>query len=172
MSDNINDTWLRLSKGFRISVVYSAMIILTLVILNILTAAYPWSLYPIFGVLWWPLSAYFAGRKQPFQYALCATGLLLVFFLSIYVFSSFGAHPWFIYPMLAVFWWPLSVWGAHAGAKKFSVVAAEYIILMVLTINLLTSPGYWWWIFPAVSVIWWPLAIWLHDKNKREGESK
>jgi hypothetical protein len=159
-----------MTRAFRISVRYSALIILTLIVLNRLTSGYPWCIYPIFGILWWPLSAYFAGRKQPFQYALCGTALLWAMFLLTYLFSTFGAHLWFVYPMMAVFWWPLSVWGAMVGAKKFSVVAAQYIIAMVLAINLLTSWGTWWWIYPAIGVIWWPLILHMPRQGQKEGE--
>ncbi len=172
MSDSLNEKWMKLPKRFRVSVVYSAMIIFWLVVLNVLTSRYPWCMYAVFGLLWWPLSAYFVGRRQPLLYALCATALLALFFLFIYLFTSFGAHPWFIYPMLGVFWWPLGVWGAKAGAKKFSVVGAEYVVLMMLMINLLTSPHYWWWIYPTLAVIWWPLGVYLHGLNHKDGESQ
>ena len=161
-----------MSKAFRLSVQISATIALGLVLLNLLTSPrYPWCMYPIFGLAWWPLSAYFAGRKQPLQFAYAGTALLGALFIFTYLFSSFGAHPWFIYPMLGVFWWPLSVWGAQAGAKRFSITAAETIIASLLLINLLTSPGFWWWLYPALGVIWWPLALHLPDLKHREGES-
>ena len=163
--------FLEMPRAFRISVVYSGLIILSLIVLNLLSSpGYLWCVYPLFGVLWWPLSVYFAGRKQPLEYALCGTALLSAMFLFAYLISSFGAHPWFLYPILGVFWWPLSVWGARAGARRFASVAAQYIILMLLVINLLTSPGYWWWIYPAVFVIWWPLGMSLSRLTRKEGE--
>ncbi len=168
----MNEKWMRLSKGFRISIVYSGMIILTMVILNVLTGGYPWCMYPIFGVLWWPMSAYFAGRRQPLHYALCAMALLSAMFVLTYLFTNAGGYPWFLFPVLAVGWWPLSVWGAHAGAQRFSVTATLYILLTLLIINLLSTPHYFWCLFPAVLVIWWPLTLWLHarshDGNKEE----
>ena len=93
--------FLEMPRAFRISVVYSGLIILSLIVLNLLSSpGYLWCVYPLFGVLWWPLSVYFAGRKQPLEYALCGTALLSAMFLFAYLISSFGAHPWFLYPIL------------------------------------------------------------------------
>lgn len=167
---NVNERWMQQTKAFRVAVVYAGMIGLTFIILNALTSWYPWCVYPIFGLMWWPLSVYFAGRRQPYHFALCGTGLLSLFFIFIYLSSTFGAHPWFLYPMLAAFWWPLGVWGAHVRAQRFAIVGAEYVILMMVVINLLTSPDYWWWIYPAIGVIWWPLGIYLHSLNHKEGD--
>ena len=165
------ERFLQTPRRFRIAVVYSGLIVLPLVLLNLLTSpGYLWCIYPIFGVAWWPLSAYFAGRREPLKYALAGTALLWALFLLTYLISSFGAYPWFLYPMLATFWWPLGVWGAKAGARKFSVVAAEYIVLMLLIINLLSSPNFWWWLFPAFGVVWWPLTMHLPRIKRKEGE--
>jgi hypothetical protein len=158
------------NKSLQTSLFFAGAIAVSMITLNILTSSFPWCIYPVFGVLWWPLSVFFAGRKQPLLYAAAGTALLWALFLLTYLFASFGAHPWFLYPMLGTFWWPLSVWGSSAGARRFSVTATLYIILMLLVINLLASPGYWWWIYPSIFVIWWPVSQYLRDKNRKEGE--
>lgn len=165
-------SFLSMPRKFRIAAVYAALISLSVIVLNLLSSpGYLWCIYPIFGILWWPLSAYFAGRRQPLEFALCGAALVSVMMFFGYLISSFGSHPWFLYPMLGVFWWPLSVWGARAGARRFSSTAAQYIILTVLVINLITSPGHWWWIYPAVCVVWWPIILHLSRYTRKEGES-
>lgn len=161
-----------MKKSLETALYISGGIILSLIVLNRMTSSYPWSMFPIFGILWWPLSAYFAGRHEPLHFAVYGTALLFALFLFTYLFSSPGAHPWFFYPMLGVFWWPLSVWGSMVGAKRFSVTATLYIALTLLVINLLTSPTAWWWQYPAVCVLWWPAAIYLKDRNREDGETE
>jgi hypothetical protein len=161
-----------MKRSFQTSVCFSGGIILTVMILNLLTPGYPWCLFPIFGILWWPLSAYFAGRKEPLRFAAYGTGLLWALFLLTYLFFTPHAHPWFLYPALGVFWWPLSVWGARVGARKFSITAALHVILTLLTINLITTPNFWWWIYPSILVLWWPAAVYLHDLNRRDKEGE
>jgi hypothetical protein len=162
-----------MTRSLQTSLFFSGAIILSVVTLNVLSSpGYPWCIYPIFGILWWPLSVYFAGRRQPLHYAVGGTALLWALFLLTYLVSSFGVHPWFLYPMLAVGWWPLSVWGAKAGARRFSVTATLYILLTLLVINLLTSPGTLWCIYPALFVVWWPVSMHLHFLNRKEGEQK
>jgi hypothetical protein len=161
-----------MKRSLQTALYVSGGIIVSLILLNRLTSSYPWCMYPVFGILWWPLSVYFAGRKEPLRFAVYGTALLYALLLFTYLFSSPGAHPWFIYPMLGVFWWPLSVWGSLVGAKRFSVTATMYLVLMLLVINLLSSPGFWWWIYPAVFVLWWPAAVCLRDRNRKEGEAE
>lgn len=156
-----------MTKSLRTSIFISGMIVATLLAVNLLTSAgYLWCVYPILGVLWWPLSAYFTHRMQPLRYALCGTGLLCVLFVLAYAISTPGAHPWFVYPVLAVLWWPLSVWGREAGARRFSLAGAGLIAVTLLAVNLLTAPGFWWWVYPTFFVVWWPLSVYL---GKRAG---
>lgn len=161
-----------MKKSLQTALSVSGMIILSLIILNRFTSPYPWSLYPVFGILWWPLSAYFAGRHQPLHFAVYGMALLAALFFLTWLFSTPGAHPWFLYPMLAVFWWPLSVWGWHVGAKRFSVTGATYVVLMLVIINLLTSPGHWWWMYPSFFAVWWPFGVHLGQRARREGEAE
>ena len=165
------ERFLKTPLRFRVAVVYSGLIFLALAVLNLLTSpSYLWCFYLAFGLAWWPLSAYFYGRREPLRYALWGAGLIAALCFLTWLFSGHSAHPWYAYPILAVLWWPLSVWGAKAGAKRFSVVAAEYIIVMVLTVNMITSPGYWWWLFPAALVIWWPLVLHFPHTRHKEGD--
>lgn len=126
--------------------------------------AHPWFVYPVLGVLWWPMSAYFAGRKQPLPYALSGFALIAALFLALYLFASPSAHPWYLYPLLAALWWPLSVWGTQKGARAFSVAGGLAVILTLLAINLVASPSFWWWVYPAFFTLWWPVSVLLGKK--------
>ena len=156
-----------MTKAMRTSLLYSGLIVAMMVTINLLTSpGFLWFVFPVFGVLWWPLSVYFSGRKNPLAYSLCGTGLLFAFFLLTYFIVSPHAHPWILYPLLAVVWWPLSVWGAQAGARKFSVAGGAYTILMLLTMNLVASPGFGWWVYPAFLTLWWPLSVLMGERAK------
>lgn len=161
-----------MKRSLQTALTVSGMVILSAVILNRFTSPFPWSMYPIFGILWWPLSVYFHGRREPLHFAVYGTVLLFLLFLLTYLFASPGAHPWFLYPMLGVFWWPLSVWGSLVGARRFSVTGATYVVLTLVLINLLTSPGHWWWMYPSFFILWWPLGVYLHRRGREEGEAE
>lgn len=151
----------------RTSVVYTAMILLTALTVNLLSSpGFLWFVFPVFAALWWPLSVYYAGKGKPFQYALCGWGLIAALLLVTYLLTSPGAHPWFLYPILAALWWPLSVWGAKAGARRFSAAGFALVLLTLLTVNLITSPGFWWWVYPAFFTLWWPLSVHMGEKAK------
>ncbi|MFH1879553.1 MAG: hypothetical protein ABIK64_02020 [Bacillota bacterium] len=156
-----------MTKTLRTPLVYSAMVILMVTTVNLLTSpGFLWFVFPAFGVAWWPLSVYFAGKKQAFKYSVCGTALIAGLLAITYLIASPGAHPWFLYPVLAVLWWPLSVWGAKKGARTFSVAGGLYVIITFLLINLLTSPSFWWWVYPAFFTLWWPVSVLMGDRAK------
>lgn len=126
--------------------------------------AHPWFLYPVLGVVWWPVSVYFTKHKQPLLFSVIGFLLIAALFISLYLFSSPGAHPWFLYPLLGAFWWPLSVWGAQKGARAYSVAGGLTVILTLLAINLAASPAFWWWVYPAFFTLWWPVSVMLGKK--------
>ena len=126
--------------------------------------AHPWFLYPVLGVIWWPVSVYFARKKQPLLFSVIGFLLLAALFIGLYLFVSPHAHPWFLYPLLGIVWWPLSVWGAKQGARAFSVAGGLTVILSLLVVNLVASPGFWWWVYPAFFTLWWPVSVLLGKK--------
>ena len=158
-----------MSKQLRTALVYSAAIIATVVTVNLLTSpGFLWFLFPVIALLWWPLNAYFAGRKQPFAYAVCGTALLYGLFLAVYFVASPGAHPWFVYPMLGVVWWPLSVY--YSGKHKplpFALLGFAVITALFILLWLFTGQGHPWFIYPILGAAWWPLSVWGGHKGAR-----
>lgn len=137
------------------------------VMVNYITSpAYPWFIYPVFLVFWWPLSMYIAGAKRYKLFSVVASFYTVAFFCVINLVSSPNAI-WFIYPAFAVFWWPLSFITCSAKRYKlYSVLAGIYLIAFLALVNYITSPGYMWFYYPAYAVIWWPLSMFLLKKNK------
>jgi hypothetical protein len=45
-----------MSRSLQTSVFFSGAVILSVMILNLITPGFPWCIFPIFGILWWPLS--------------------------------------------------------------------------------------------------------------------
>lgn len=73
-----------------------------------------WFVYPVFAVLWWPLTMFFHWRRlkydkpSGFGYSVCGFALILGLFL----FINFYCTPdviWFVYPVFGAFWWPLAM---------------------------------------------------------------
>ncbi|MBE0600745.1 MAG: hypothetical protein IH607_03095, partial [Firmicutes bacterium] len=126
--------------------------------------AHPWFLYPALGLVWWPVGVYFAKKRQPLLFSVVGFGLIAALFLGLYLAASPDAHPWYLYPLLGAVWWPLSVWGAKKGARTFSVAGGLTVILSLLILNLITSPGFWWWVYPAFFTLWWPVSVLLGKK--------
>ena len=118
-----------------------------------------WAHYPSFAVLWWPITLFFTRNKKWFVYSVVATLLSIVFFAVVNITTSPG-FPWCVFPSLGMLWWPLAA--GFAGKRKplaFSVAGAALVIATLLTINLITSPGFLWSLFVVFGVLWWPVAV-------------
>lgn len=91
-----------LGIGLSISIYYG--------LLNLIIApGYPWSIYPAFAVLWWPLTLYYISRKNYFGLSLAGSAWTILFFTGTNLISSPDVL-WAIYPIFAVLWWPLSIY--------------------------------------------------------------
>lgn len=105
-------------KTLKFAVVSSGGIILYYVGLNLLISPiHPWALYPTFAILWWPISLYFAKKRDGLGFSIAGSVLIALFFgILNYVITP--QIIWSIYPIFAVGWWPIIMY--YFGRKKKS----------------------------------------------------
>lgn len=86
--------------------------ILYYVVLNVLVfKGFPWAIYPIYAILWWPLAIAFAKRKRGKALTFPIAGSLLT--AALFVTTNWITSPntiWAVYPIFAIAWWPLAVY--------------------------------------------------------------
>ncbi len=146
-----------------ITVTGSLLTIVFFIIVNLTTSpGFLWCIFPIFGVIWWPMSVFLGKRSKLFS--IVGASVSIGFFLLINLMTGFG-HPWFIYPAFAILWWPMSVLIGRGHAKLYSILGFTLITGFFLTINLVTSPQYLWFIHIAYPAVWWPLSVFLAKKK-------
>lgn len=128
------------------------------IIVNYLTSpGTVWAIYPIFAVIWWPLSMVFA--KHRCGYAVAASVLISMFAIVLNLLLSSGTV-WAIYPIFAIVWWPLSLLFARRKNKMgFAIAGAALISLFFAAVNLLYTPRVLWAVYPIFTVAWWPLSL-------------
>jgi hypothetical protein len=56
-------------------------------------------------------------------------------------------------------------------ALPFAVAGASLVIATLLTINLITSPGFLWSVFVALCVLWWPVSVYFAQRKSAFGLS-
>jgi hypothetical protein len=106
------------SKTLTFAVLASVSTILYYSLLNFaLSPEYPWAIYPTFLVLWWPISLYFARKKNYFGFSLAGSSLTALFFIVVNVVST-PEYIWAVYPIFLIFWWPLSMYYYSERKKK------------------------------------------------------
>lgn len=143
-----------------LSLLYSAIIIIFLITENVLySPEYPWVLYAIYPILWWPILLILGSRAKRMTTAWIGSISIILYYLALNAFLSPG-YPWVIYPAFVVLWWPLSLY--HAQKKtyyKFSLHASFLIIVFFSLVNFVSSPHTIWAVYPIFCVLWWPLSM-------------
>lgn len=104
------------AKTYKFAIVSSIAIIFYYTGLNLfISPIHPWAVYPSFAILWWPLSLYYAQKKDGFGFAVAGTLLIALFF----GFMNYITTPhilWSVYPIFAAGWWPLIMY--YFGRRK------------------------------------------------------
>jgi len=96
---------------------------------------------------------------------------------ALFVFINLYYTPeriWFVYPVFAVIWWPMSMffyWSQRKSGKStafpYSVAAFVLILGLLLFINFYYTPQSIWFIYPAFAAIWWPIAMYFNQLRQR-----
>jgi hypothetical protein len=140
--------------------VCSALTIAYYAALNVFVSpGFPWAICPAFAVLWWPISMYFAKKRQWVGYSFAGSALTVAFLFVLNLVSS-PAHLWAVYPSAAIPWWPVSVFFAKRRAwLAYSVAGAALVAGGSILVNLIASPGTPWAFYPIFAVLWWPMSV-------------
>lgn len=140
----------------------SLMIISLLFFINYTTSRnFLWFIFPSFAVLWWPLSIFLA-KQRTIKIFSTVSALIIIVFLCITNYITSPSYPWFIYPVFAVLWWPLSMYlGNKCNIRLYSVIGAGIIIAFLAADNYMFSPNYPWVLYAAFPVLFWPVCIFL-----------
>jgi len=153
-----------LKLGF--SIAGSALLMATFIVINILTSpGFPWSIFPVFAVLWWPVSIYSYEMKSAMLLGILGSSMTITFFIAVNIITSPG-FPWSIFPIFAVLWWPIGIYMAgKKNALFISVIVSLYIAIFFIVVNIITSPGFPWSFFPIFILLWWPISIYCAMKK-------
>lgn len=143
-----------------LSILSSAIVMMFLIRENVLyTPEYPWVLYAIYPILWWPILVSLGEYAKTMTIAWVGSSSIILYYLILNIFLSPG-YLWVIYPAFVVLWWPLSLY--HARKKtyfKYSLHASFLIIVFFILVNLISSPHTIWAVYPIFCVLWWPLSM-------------
>ncbi|WP_438447642.1 hypothetical protein [Gorillibacterium sp. sgz5001074] len=128
----------------------------------------PWFLYAVFPLIWWPVSVGLGSRAGTPLYAWTASFITVGYYLVLNVALSPG-HPWIIYILYALLWWPASIhYSRKRGHFGFSLFGSGITILLLAVVNAITTPREIWVIYPAFTLVWWPLSMYyfVHRRKK------
>lgn len=157
------------NANFYFALAGSVLVTALLISVNLLFS--PGLLWVVFAcppLVWWPLSALLGSRAATSAFALLS-------FLSAAVYYSllnllfFRGHPWVIYIVFALCWWPLTIF--FAGQKNpfgYSLAGTAVTSVFFIAVNLITSPQVIWFVFPVFAVLWWPLSVYFFVYKKQK----
>lgn len=147
-------------KHKQLSLIYSALIIAFLTAENYINSPqYPWSIYAIYPIFWWPILVHLEKRARTMTVALAGSISIILYYSILNVLLS-PAYPWAIYPAFVVLWWPLVIY--HTKKKtffEFSIHASMLISVFFICVNIISTPNTIWAVYPIFCVLWWPLSM-------------
>lgn len=149
------------------SILGTIILMAILISLNSFTASpYPWSVYPILTLLWWPLTIYCASTKRYKLLSIVGSALIISTLIFINYYPT-GSYPWFLYAAFPILWWPMfMLLGQRAKTVSFAVISSIAIIAFYMGLNFILSPGYLWFYYPAFAILWWPMAVYFAKKKQ------
>jgi hypothetical protein len=93
--------------------------------------------------------------------------MMSILFLILVNYLTSSDYIWFIYPSFILLLWPISFYYIRKGEYKIhSIVSSLVIILFLITLNDLYSPGHPWFLYASYPVIWWPTLMILEKRRK------
>jgi hypothetical protein len=120
-----------------------------------------------------------AGKTQKLGLSLAFSIWGAILITALVMFINFYYTPatiWFVYPLFAVIWWPISLfflWLRNKTGSPFglpySVCGFMLITGLMLFINLYYTPGTIWFVYPVFGTIWWPLVMLFYNLSKKSG---
>ena len=154
------------NKNYIVSLIASFFILAFLFFINYTTSwSHPWIIYPAFAILWWPLAAICKRKKKAVAFSIAGSAWISIFVLSVNLITSSG-YLWCIFPIFAIWWWPLSlILCEDKKYRLYSVLASIYTIGFFYLVNWISSPNVTWFIYPTFAILWWPIAM-LCSKNR------
>ncbi|MCQ2010122.1 hypothetical protein NOM01_08865 [Sporolactobacillus sp. STSJ-5] len=149
------------------SYIISFSVIIFYVMLNLFfEPSFFWSIFIIFGLVWWPMSMTFGKKVRIFS--VLGAGWIFLFFFTLNLITTPEIF-WAIHPIFAVLWWPLSVFLAKKPFQ-YAVLGASMTIIYFSAINTLLSPNQLWAVYPAFVIFWWPLSVYYFVKCPAKGK--
>lgn len=146
------------NKSLGFSIAGSFIIILFMLFINYTTSpGFPWFIYPVFAVLWWPIGVYTYQRGGVKFITIIGSLLIILFFIIVNLTTS-PEFKWCIFPIYAVLWWPIGVF-LGKKPKLMSIIGAVLTIGFFLTVNIMTGFSHPWFVYPAFAVLWWPVSV-------------
>lgn len=143
-----------------LSLIGSLTTIALLVMINYLTTPSAiWFYYPVFVIVWWPLSVFLTGPKTIRVYSVLGS-LITISFLTLENIIRTPNCPWVLLTYFPLLMWPVGVLlGKRLGKLSTALVTYVAAIVTYSILNLYVFKGFPWIIFPAYALLWWPLAI-------------
>jgi len=134
-------------------------IIANMTINNMAGVSEVWCIYPVFALLWWPMSMIACYRGSYKGYAIVSSFMIIIFLITVNYVTS-PIYPWVVYAAYPAIWWPIVMFmGKKAGTIKFAVICSGVTIIYYMALNLIISSQYPWTIYIAYGVLWWPISL-------------
>ncbi|MBL3643362.1 hypothetical protein JMN23_13480 [Bacillus sp. RHFB] len=98
---------------------------------------------------------------KKYEIGFVVTGsVMTIVFLILINFLTSSQYPWFIYPVLAVLLFSLGLYCVRAKKYTlFSVLGSFLLLLCLIIVNYINTPGYPWFSYTVGPIVMWPALV-------------
>jgi hypothetical protein len=150
------------------SVIVTLLITVSLFLINnYYTPETLWWTSTLFYLAWWPIVMLLGNRAKTTAFSIAAALVIIAYFIAQYLIETPGAHPWYLYIILPVLWWPVSTYFKDIlHTKKFLLVTMFVFVLYYSILNIVLSPGYLWVIFLIYALSFPVMSIYFSSRKQ------
>lgn len=114
------------------------------VVINLLTSSILWFPYVVFPILLWPVIMFLGKKAASITFAVLGSVVAIGYYTLLNMFLS-PAHPWIIYMILPILWWPVSIGLVSKISEKLFIYGSATIFMIYYSlINVFVSPSHPW----------------------------
>lgn len=161
----------RITRVGAFSIASSLYILFFLILLNVTWSNYPWVVFCIPAFVIYPLAVCRPHLLANKAFAFGLSAAVIAYYTILNMVLATG-HPWAVYVIFAVVWYPLSMIFAKKSALVFSLFGLVWSVLFFTIVNLITTPGTIWAVYPIFAVLWWPMSVYFFSYRKEPAGKK
>lgn len=126
-----------------------------------------WFYQTIFYFIWWPVVMLLGKKAKTLTFSIVSALVIIGYYVMQYLLLTPGVHPWYLYIILPVIWWPVcTTFRDKLHTKTFAFISLGVFTIYYSVLNLILSPNYLWVIYIIYAFSWVVMGNYFRKRKK------